>query len=94
MKVIRGETTVIRTREEKYREILKACPDIGINIARRIKYSYGGSFNELLKSMVKKGLIEVSWEPPQGFTDRKRHRVKVYRITNEGRIFAGIAKDN
>lgn len=74
-----------RSREQLYRLILEACPDIEIGLTRKVGHASGGPFNRLLKDMVEKGLLTADWEPPKGFTEGRRGKVKVYRATEKGR---------
>lgn len=67
------------------RAIIKACPDIAINIARKVSYSYGGYFVKRLQRMIQEGLLSSAWEPPKGFTaHRRKAKVRVYRATEKG----------
>lgn len=72
-----------RSRNELYRDIVEACPDIGIAISRKLGISYGGALSRYLRGMVEEGLLQVGWEPSQGFSNRRK-RVRVYRATEKG----------
>jgi len=64
--------------------ILAACPDISSVLSRKVGHSYGGSFTNFLRRMVREGLLYESLEPPEEYTDRRKGRVKVYRATEKG----------